>query len=388
MKTPYPDTASRAPAPQQPHWPDQAAAHRVRERLARLPRLVQPEEIRLLHGRLTAVAAGEAHVVQAGDCAEDIAESTAGAVTAKVGLLDLLAGAMTLRTRRPTVRVGRMAGQYAKPRSSPVEWVNGVELPVFRGQLVNTPAPDPRGRRPDPRRMLVGHRAARRTLAHLGWGRPDAWPYDPAPPWTSHEALLLDYETPQVRHADGVRWLTSTHWPWIGARTRDPDGAHVALLASVANPVAVKVGPDLGPDEALALCRRLDPHRTPGRLTFVSRMGAGRVLSRLPPLVRAVRAAGYPVVWLCDPMHGNTVRAPSGAKTRCVETVVRELAEFREAVALAGGTAGGTHLEATPDDIAECVWADGELPGTGSAYRTLCDPRLNPAQAMAVVDSW
>jgi 3-deoxy-7-phosphoheptulonate synthase len=188
-----------------------------------------------------------------------------------------------------------------------------------------------------------------------------------------------------VRRDDrGVPLLTSTHWPWIGDRTRAVDGAHVRLLASVANPVACKVGPGTRPDELRALCARLDPEREPGRLTLIARLGADRVAELLPPLVEAVRAAGHPVVWLCDPMHGNTVTDDLGRKTRLVDAVVREVAAFRAIVPAAGGVAGGLHLETTPDEVEECGWDD--FP-TGT-YTSLCDPRLNPGQALAVIAAW
>ena len=207
--------------------------------------------------------------------------------------------------------------------------------------------------------------------------------------WTSHEALLLDYELPMVRRQpDGGLLLGSAHWPWIGERTRQVDGAHVALLAAVDNPVACKVGPQMTPEQILALCERLDPRREPGRLTLIARMGADAVRAALPPLVRAVRAAGHPVIWLTDPMHGNTVNSPVGLKTRCVETVIREVTDFQSAVAEAGGVDGGLHLETTPDQVTECAVGESEIPGVGEKYTSLCDPRLNPSQAVAVASAW
>jgi 3-deoxy-7-phosphoheptulonate synthase len=206
--------------------------------------------------------------------------------------------------------------------------------------------------------------------------------------WTSHEALLLDYEVPMVRQQpDGRAWLSSTHWPWIGERTRQPDGAHVALMAQVFNPVACKVGPRATPEDLRVLCERLDPDREPGRLTLIARMGAGRAAERLPGLVEAVRAEGHPVIWMSDPMHGNTVTAADGRKTRLVEDVVQEAAETRRAVVEAGGLAGGLHLEATPDEVTECV-EDRRFDELNRHYTTFCDPRLNPHQAIAVVSAW
>ncbi|HEX2317136.1 MAG TPA: 3-deoxy-7-phosphoheptulonate synthase, partial [Thermomonospora sp.] len=346
-----------------------------------------------LRAWLARVAAGEALVVQAGDCAEDPRECTPAWVARKAAVLDLLAGTLKMAAHRPVLRVGRIAGQFAKPRSRPLERVGGTDLPVFRGHMVNEPEPTPEGRRPDPLRILTGYMAAGDIMEHLGWLRRDGLGARPfagieAPVWTSHEALLLDYEIPMLRRDDRGRvWLGSTHWPWIGERTRQVDGAHVALLAEVANPVGCKVGPSMEPGELLALCERLDPGREPGRLTLISRMGADAVADRLPPLVEAVRSAGHPVIWMCDPMHGNTVTAAGGLKTRLLPRIVQEVRLFRRAVEAAGGVAGGLHLETTPDDVAECV-ADEAAGPDAARYTTHCDPRLNPRQAVSVVASW
>nr|WP_030891965.1 3-deoxy-7-phosphoheptulonate synthase [Streptomyces varsoviensis] len=372
------------PAGQQPQWPDAALARRVRGQLATLPGLLDIDEVLALRTRLAAVAAGAALVIQAGDCAEDPADCTPDGVARKAALLALLADRMAENTDRPVLRVGRLAGQFAKPRSAPTERVGGLELPAYRGYMVNAHEPDPERRRPDPARILSGYRLAGTVLRHLG--RPGRGGHPPTAPevWTSHEALLLDYELPMVRRsASGRAWLSSTHWPWIGERTRQADGAHVALLAQVVNPVACKVGPGMTPGELLALCERLDPRREPGRLTLITRMGADEIGGRLPALVAAVRAAGHPVIWLCDPMHGNTVTTPDGLKTRLLPRIVREVTRFQDVVA-----GGGLHLEATPDDVTECasVWAD--VPHVGDRYTSLCDPRLNPDQAAAVVSAW
>lgn len=373
-------------ARQQPQWGGSAEVERVRDVLATLPPLVETESLGRLRDLLAEVAAGQAQVVQAGDCAEDPAECTPGDGERKAGLLGALAGVMGAITHRPVVRVGRIAGQYAKPRSAPTEVVGGVEIPVYRGHMVNGPEPDPEARRPDPRRMLSGYRAASRLMAGL-CPTPRAR-VDP-PVWTSHEALLLDYEIPMLRpDREGRLALTSTHWPWIGERTRQLGGAHVALLAEVVNPVACKVGPRMTLPELLGLCERLDPGKEPGRLTLIARMGADAVTDLLPPLVRAVRAAGHPVIWLVDPMHGNTVTTADGRKTRVVETIVREVTAFQDAVRAAGGVPGGIHLETTPDPVTECVDAANDTDRVGDRYTTLCDPRLNPRQAMSVVSAW
>ncbi|MEU5404128.1 3-deoxy-7-phosphoheptulonate synthase [Streptomyces sp. NPDC005963] len=388
MDNPVLDIVSK-PAQQQPRWGDDRSVRRVRRELLDSPGLVDPGDVRTLRSALVAVAGGDAHVLQAGDCAEDPAECTASHVARKVGLLNDLGGALEEITRRPVVRVGRMAGQFAKPRSKPTEWVGEVELPIYRGHMVNGPDPDPLSRQPDPQRILACYHAAGAVMRHLGWRRAPGAPGMDPPVWTSHEALVLDYEIPLVREdLGGGLFLTSTHWPWIGDRTRQLDGAHVALLSAVANPVACKVGPGMTIAELLALCERLDPRREPGRLTLIARMGAQLVAQRLPPLVAAVREAGHPVIWLCDPMHANTVATPDGRKTRYLDWIARETRDFTSAVLTARGVAGGLHVETTPDDVTECVVSPvaNELPG--DRYTTLCDPRLRPDQAASVVAAW
>ncbi|MFE0137260.1 3-deoxy-7-phosphoheptulonate synthase [Streptomyces sp. NPDC059037] len=376
-------------AGQQPRWDDEEAVRRVRQRLRDAPGLVGSDDVHALRSALAQVASGAAHVVQAGDCAEDPDECTAAHVARKVGLIDLLADEMKAATHRPVVRVGRMAGQFGKPRSKPTEWVGDVELPVYRGHLVNGPEPNPRARRPDPLRMERCYRASDEVLRHLGWRRrPEELPVEP-PVWTSHEALVLDYEVPLLRtDSTGALYLASTHWPWIGDRTRQVDGAHVALLSAVANPVACKVGPGMTADELLALCERLDPDRVPGRLTLIARMGAQLAARGLPPLVSAVRTAGHPVIWLCDPMHANTVTTPAGRKTRYVEWIAQEVRDFRAAVLAACGVAGGLHLETTPDDVTECAPNPSAADQVHETYTSLCDPRLRPDQAVSVVGAW
>ncbi|MEV5986098.1 3-deoxy-7-phosphoheptulonate synthase [Streptomyces sp. NPDC052051] len=376
------------PAAQQPEWADPDQLRRVRSDLAARPSLVRTDDVRTLRRHLARVAAGEALVVQAGDCAENPDECTAGHVARKAAVLDLLAGALRLITGKPVLRVGRIAGQFSKPRSRPTEDIGGAELPVYRGHMVNEPDPTPEGRRADPLRLLIGYMAADEVMRHLGWHRP-AHPQriDPVV-WTSHEALLLDYEMPLLRHeADGML-LSSTHWPWVGERTRQADGAHVGLLAGVVNPVSCKVGPGTTRNDLLELCRRLDPRREPGRLTLIARMGADVVAEALPPLVEAVRAAGHPAIWLTDPLHANTVTTPGGFKTRYVEAAEREVAAFYHAVVRHGGVAGGLHLETTPDSVMECV-SDARMAHlVGDSYETFCDPRLNVGQAISVVSAW
>jgi len=376
------------PAEQQPSWENEWLVDRVRADLAEMPPLVGWDEVRTLRQLLAEVAAGRLLVVQAGDCAEHPAECTPTALSRKVGLLEALAGVLRMRADLPVIRVGRIAGQFAKPRTHPTELCGGVELPAFRGPLVNGPEPDQLSRRPDPLRMLACHRAATSVMTYL-W-RSKTWaPVPETAVWTSHEALVLDYELPQLRHlAGGRRLLSSAHWPWVGDRTRQVDGAHVRLLSTVSNPVACKVGPTMSTADLRALCSHLDPGREPGRLTLIARLGADLATQRLPELVTTVRAAGHPVIWLCDPMHANTMMAPGNRKTRLVEQIIREVRAFTKAVTAAGGVAGGVHLEATPEPVSECVADGSELARVGDHYTTLCDPRLNPEQALAVVASW
>jgi 3-deoxy-7-phosphoheptulonate synthase len=373
---------------QQPSWDDGTGVQQVRDELAALPPLVDANDVRTLRSALADVAAGRAKVVQAGDCAEDPTECTAGDVARKAGLLDRLAGTLKMNVHRPVLRVGRIAGQFAKPRSKPTEDVDGVTLPAFRGHMVNRPEPDALLRRPDPRRMIDGYHASASAMTHLGWlGRARHAPIE-APVWTSHEALLLDYELPQVRRVDDELLLTSTHWPWIGDRTRALDGAHVDVLSQVANPVACKVGPSMTPEELVDLCERLDPERTHGRLTLIVRLGTDRLPEQLPTLVEAVRAAGHPVIWMVDPMHGNTVKTSCGLKTRHVETIIREMGLFQRVLQDLGAIPGGMHLETTPDAVTECAWDPSDDDRVGDKYTSFCDPRLNPDQAAAALSTW
>jgi 3-deoxy-7-phosphoheptulonate synthase len=376
-------------AEQQPDWSDPVQVAAVRAELVRLPGLAHGEEVSLLRSLLAEAAAGDYQVIQAGDCAEDPAECEPSIVMRKAGLLDALAGVMEAGTGKPVLRIGRIAGQFAKPRSAMTETVGGLELPVYRGHLVNGPEPIPTARQADPDRMLDCYRAAHSAVTYL---RQRAG----TPVWTSHEALVFDYELPLLRRtAAGDTLLASTHLPWIGERTRKPDGPHAMMLAQVVNPVACKIGPTAQPEELLALCARLDPGRERGRLTLIARMGVDAARTALPPLVTAVRQAGHQVVWLCDPMHGNTVKSPSGVKVRSVRTLVTEVRAFQEAVTEAGATPAGLHLETTPYDVAECVWGDpseleasaGRHPGP-AAFASHCDPRLNPAQAVEVARAW
>ncbi|SDH32747.1 3-deoxy-D-arabinoheptulosonate-7-phosphate synthase [Lentzea fradiae] len=375
------------PARQQPRWCDEHRLAEVRTRLSIAEPIIDHESVRELSALLARAVHGEFSVLQAGDCAEDPAECGADDIRPKVELLDLLGDIMRTGAGTPVLKVGRIAGQYAKPRSAETEMCDGVELPVYRGSIVNSPVPTAAARRADPERVLLGHVAARRAVGvidDLGRGA-GAAPEQRV--WTSHEALLLDYEVPQVRRtATGEVYLTGTHWPWIGERTRQLDGAHVRLLSLVDNPVGCKIGPTTSVDEVLGLCSALDPHRTPGRLTLIPRFGAAHI-DGLAPLVRAVVRAGHPVLWLCDPMHGNTVVGDHGLKTRRLDDVMTEINRFVSVVAGNGGVPAGLHLEASPADVSECEGA-GAVVRRGEHYRTLCDPRLNTTQAVAAVAHW
>ncbi|MEU6862236.1 3-deoxy-7-phosphoheptulonate synthase [Streptomyces sp. NPDC046876] len=384
----------RAPAAQQPAWPYEPAVAAVRRELAALPGLVTASETYTLRRELARAAQARAFVVQAGDCAETFDGPDPARLEARIDLFRTVCRTIGDALGMPVVPVGRIAGQYAKPRSSPVELVDGVELPSFRGHLVNDPEPVAALRAPDPDRMRRGYEHAAATLGllrsssaygntmrgHWGTGTPAVW--------TSHEALLLDYEEPLVRRdCDSDDWvLTSTHLPWIGERTRRPDGAHVRFLSGIVNPVGCKVGPATTPEDLLAVCAALDPGRQPGRLTLIARMGADEVARRLPGLVAAVARAGHPVLWMCDPMHGNTVQAPTGHKTRHMAAVLAELEGFFTAVRGAGGWPGGIHLESTAEAVTECVGGacgitEEDLP---HHYATACDPRLNGDQTREV----
>ncbi|WP_079035405.1 3-deoxy-7-phosphoheptulonate synthase [Streptomyces albus] len=371
---------------QEPQWSDHPALGEVSARLAAAPPLVHMHEVRRLRQALASVARGDGLVLQAGDCAESLEECGPAQAAHRIAVLDELGDHLEHSSGRHVVRIGRLAGQFAKPRSQPTERVGDRELPVFRGHMVNSQVPTAQARRPDPRRMLRAYEAAATVLDSLR----DRRGARAAGPWASHEALVLDYEHPLVREGSGGGpLLTSTHLPWVGERTRGPGSRHLALLASVANPVACKLGPTATPDEVLLLCRLLDPDRVPGRLALIVRMGRSRISETLPPIVAAVRRAGHPVVWLCDPMHGNTVRAANGLKTRYLPDLIAEAAAFRTVLDRQGQHAGGVHLEVAASDVTECVGGPvGSAEGLGERYTTLCDPRLNPEQARRFLNTW
>ncbi len=424
------------PAGQQPEWPDEAAYDRALKQLAGLPPLVFAGEARQLTTALAKVAAGEAFLLQAGDCAESFTEFSADKIRDSLKVILQMAVVLTYGAGVPVIKVGRIAGQFAKPRSSATEMVGGVELPSFRGHIVNDDAPTLDARLPDPERLIAAYHQSASTLnlvraftkggfADLSqvhkWNQQfvatsnEGRRYDAIAGeieralrfmracgidldaeaglhqvdfYTSHEALLLGYEEALTRRDEalgsGEFFDCSAHFLWVGERTRQLDGAHLEFLSGVGNPLGCKIGPDATVEEVLAICERLDPHRTPGRLTLITRLGANRVTDLLPPLLAAVRGAGHPVVWACDPMHGNTFTSPSGRKTRHLEDVLTELSAFFAAHKAAGSWPGGVHIELTGDDVTECLGGAEEiLEGhLATNYLTACDPRLNARQSL------
>lgn len=416
---------------QQPEWPDPDELRAAVATLTGLPPLVFPRECDVLTRRLAAVARGDAFVVQGGDCAETFAAATVEQVRNKLTTLLQMALVLTYGTGLPVVRIGRIAGQFAKPRSRPTEVRAGVELPAYRGDAVNDVAFTPQARTADPRRMLRAYSCSAATLelcrTVIADGCADlrqvhtsnqvfvrasparqryaavateidramrfmrAHGVDPAVLWpvelfTSHEALLLDYEQALTRPdpTTGRLYDLSAHFLWIGERTHAPDGAHVAFTRWIRNPIGVKLGPTTTRDEALTLVDTLDPSREPGRLSMITRMNAGRIRDALPPLVEAVTASGAQVAWICDPMHGNTVQARRGHKTRYFDDVVDEVAGFFEVHRALGTHPGGLHLELTGDDVTECVGGSHPIgeQDLGGRYETACDPRLNRSQSL------
>jgi 3-deoxy-7-phosphoheptulonate synthase len=415
-------------AHQRPEWPSPAELGDVADHLAALLPLVTPQECDTLTARLAQAAEGKAFLLQGGDCAERFDRLSTRAIHSKLRLLQQMAVILTYASAVPVVKVGRMAGQYAKPRSRPTETVDGRTLPVYRGDAVNGTGFSQAERRPDPARLLRMYDASRYTLdvmrafarggtdlrqlhkenqdfvsrspagerydelaSRIGRALSfkDAYGGDPLRTtelFASHEGLLLDYEAALTRYnpRSGRRYAGSGHMLWIGDRTRQPDGAHVAYFETIDNPIAVKLGPDTTPAQALALIDRLDPDRRPGRLTFIVRMGAHRVRYLLPELVEKVTASGAPVVWVCDPMHGNTFEAPSGHKTRRFDDILAEVAGFFEVHEALGTHAGGLHVELTGEDVTECVGGGADLgfDDLHRRYESACDPRLNGGQAL------
>ncbi len=418
------------PAAQQPEWPDPAVLAAATAELASYPPLVFAGECDELKSSLAAASRGEAFLLQGGDCAETFAEATADRIRNKIKTILQMAVVLTYGASMPVVKVGRMAGQYSKPRSKATETRNGVELPAYRGDAVNGFPFDAAGRTADPRRLLEAYQRSSMTLnlvraftkggfADLRqvheWNRGfvatpanaryevlardidramrfmaacggDAESLRTVDFYSSHEALLLDYERPLTRidSRTDLPYNVSAHFLWIGDRSRQLDGAHVDLMSRVRNPIGVKLGPSTTATEALALVERLNPHGEPGRLTFITRMGASRVREVLPGLVGAVTASGAEALWVCDPMHGNTFESATGYKTRRFDDVMDEVLGFFEVHQRLGTVPGGLHVELTGDDVTECLGGaemidDADL---ATRYETLCDPRLNHQQSL------
>jgi 3-deoxy-7-phosphoheptulonate synthase len=366
-------------ARQQPSYRDEATLAATLRELRAYPALVPPSEPQRLMQTLAEAQAGRGFFLQGGDCAESFAEFSPENIRALHGLLTAMARQLEATGGVPVAVAARVAGQFAKPRSRDLEEQNGTALPMYRGDIVNGIAFEEAARRPDPERMFRAYAQSAATLSHLQALNGGA------PFHTCHEALLLPYEEALVRR-DGAGWYgSSAAFLWVGDRTRFAGSAHVEFLRGLSNPLGIKCGPGLEPDLLLHLLDRLNPSRRPGRITLISRMGAERIAERLPPLIRAVEQEGHTVLWSCDPMHGNTVKA-NGFKTRPLARILDELRSFFALCRAERVRAGGVHVELTGRDVAECT--GGAEPvreaDLGDRYHTHCDPRLNPAQAMEV----
>ena len=373
--------AAPSSPPALPDWPDDERMERVLAELRDRPPLVGYDRCRMLSDDLAGVAAGHGFLIHAGDCAELFADVSHRLSLRKDAQLRDLSWILRCTTGRQVVRLGRIAGQFAKPRSCALESHAGADLPVYRGDAVNDRATELLARQPDCGRLLTAYDKAAEVLRHLRERR------RPGSLYTSHDALLCEFEEALVRIDPGThaRYASSAHLLWAGERTRELGGAHIEFLASVANPVAVKLGPTATPDDVAALVEVLDPERRPGRLVFISRMGPA-TRDRLPAIVRAA-AVGSRAVWLCDPMHQNTFQTVHGRKTRAVSDLVGEVEDFVRVLRSAGAHPGGLHLEATPEYVTECVERpeDAQSPADLPRYRSGCDPRLNARQARRVV---
>ena len=415
---------------QQPNWPDAAAVAAASAEVAALPPLVFAGEVDQLRERLGAAARGEAFLLQGGDCAETFAGATADQIRNRVKTVLQMAVVLTYGASMPVIKMGRMAGQFAKPRSSDLETRGDVTLPAYRGDIVNGYDFTPESRAADPRRIVQGYHTAASTLNLIRaftqggfadlrlvhyWNKgftenPQNQRYEQLAReidravkfmvacgadfegmkrtefYTGHEGLLMDYERPMTRidSRTGTPYNTSSHFIWIGERTRELDGAHVDFLSRVRNPIGVKLGPSTTPETMLELIDKLDPDREPGRLTFITRMGAGKIRDALPPLLEAVKASDALPLWVTDPMHGNGLTTPTGYKTRRFDDVVDEVKGFFEAHRSVGTHPGGIHVELTGDDVTECLGGSEHIDEETLAtrYESLCDPRLNHMQSL------
>jgi 3-deoxy-7-phosphoheptulonate synthase len=427
-----PDSWTRRPAQQQVEYADPAALAGVIEQIGRLPPLVTSWEIEQLRGELARAARGEAFVLQGGDCAESFDDCRSEPIAAKLKILLQMSLVLVHGTRKPVVRIGRIAGQYAKPRSADVETRGDVTLPAYRGDLINRDGFTAADRTPDPALMLRAYERAGLTLNFIRalvdggfadlhhpeyWdisfahGSPHAAQYERIVEsiresldfvsaitgvenevlrrvdiYTSHEALALPYEQAQTRRVPRrPGWYNlSTHFPWIGMRTAQLDGAHVEFHRGIQNPLGIKIGPAMTTEWLIGLLDALDPQRRPGRITLIHRMGAGQVAGKLPPLVEAVRRAGREVLWICDPMHGNTETTATGIKTRRFDRIVDELEQSFALHTGLGSRLGGVHIELTGEDVTECTGGARGLSDAGleRAYKSRVDPRLNYEQAL------
>ncbi|MBX3067939.1 MAG: 3-deoxy-7-phosphoheptulonate synthase class II [Microbacteriaceae bacterium] len=418
------------PIAQQPTWPSQESLSEVSRELATLPPLVFAGEADQLKSRLASAARGEAFLLQGGDCAETFAAATANQIRDRVKTILQMAVVLTYGASMPVIKMGRMAGQFAKPRSSDVETRANVTLPAYRGDMVNGYDFDERSRVADPSRLIRGYHTASSTLNLIraftqggfadlrqvhswnqGFARnPANVKYEHMAKeidravkfmmacgadfealkrtefYISHEALLMDYERPLTRidSRTGTPYDTSAHFLWIGERTRQLDGAHLDFLSRVRNPLGVKLGPSATPEEVRSLIEKLDPDREPGRLTFITRLGAPKVRELLPNLVKSVSETGASPLWVCDPMHGNGLTTPNGFKTRRFDDVVDEVKGFFEVHRSLGTHPGGIHIELTGDDVTECLGGSEQIDELTleTRYESLCDPRLNHMQSL------
>jgi len=420
------DAALTAPAAQQPDWPDEQVVRQVRTLLESVPPITVPEEVDRLRARLADVARGKAFMLQGGDCAETFVDNTEPHLKANIRTLLQMAVVLTYGASMPVVKVGRLAGQYAKPRSAPAD---ALGLPSYRGDMINSLVATEEARVPDPGRMIRAYANAAaamnlaRALTAAGladlhrvhdWNKafvsrsPAGARYDAVAGeidrglrfmtacgvddaslhgvelFASHEALVLDYERAMLRLHDGRLYDLSAHFLWVGERTRQLGGAHVAFAELLANPIGIKLGPTTTPEQAVEYVERLDPENEPGRLTLISRMGNTRVRDVLPGIIEKVRGTGHLVIWQCDPMHGNTVESTSGYKTRHFDRIVDEVQGFFEVHRALSSHPGGIHVELTGEDVTECLGgaqdiSDADLHGR---YETACDPRLNTQQSL------
>ena len=429
-----PSSWRERPAAQQPAWPDEGALDSTLKQLSGLPPLVFAGEARNLTAALGQVAEGKAFLLQAGDCAESFDAFSADGIRDRLQVILQMAIVLSYSAGVPIVKVGRIAGQFAKPRSSDTEVIDGVELPAFRGHIVNDIVPTAAARIPNPERLVQAYHQSASTLNLLrafvkggfaDLSRVHQWNQqfvsssregqryeqladeidralrfmracgiasETQPSlhevdfFTSHEALILGYEEALTRRDSltGDWYDCSAHMLWVGERTRQIGGAHVAFLSGVGNPIGCKLGPTATVDEVLALCEALNPQREPGRLTLITRMGADAVEDALRPLLAAARDAGHPVVWACDPMHGNTFTTEGGRKTRHLDAVLREIAGFFASHRAEGTWPGGVHVELTSDEVTECLGGAEEILDTDldDRYETMCDPRLNGRQSL------